>query len=97
MATDSVSNDSSLPSRSGGVPAAIGAVLKNAPAWAVSLLVHVIVLLSMALIVSPVKAVSTLKLKGEELPLLPAASLWLALIALPAPWPMVVRLAAVRV
>ena len=42
-------------------------------------------------------AVSTLKLKGEELPVLPAASLWLALIALPAPWPMVVRLAAVRV
>jgi hypothetical protein len=52
MATDSIPNDSSLPTRSAGVPAAIGAVLKNAPAWAVSLLVHVIVLLSMALIVS---------------------------------------------
>ena len=41
--------------------------------------------------------VSMLKLKGEELPVLPAASLWLALIALPAPWPTAVRLAAVRV
>ena len=39
----------------------------------------------------------TEKVKGEEVPVLPAASVWLAVICLPVPSPMVVRLAAVRV
>ena len=52
MATDSLPNDSVLPAAATNAPAMIGSVLKTAPAWAVSLLVHVIVLLSMALIVS---------------------------------------------
>ena len=80
-------------SRLTGRPGSAIPVTVLSPGW----LLTVASLPPMALIVSPVKAVSTLKLKGEELPLLPAASLWLALIALSAPWPMVVRLAAVRV
>ena len=40
--------------------------------------------------------VSTLKLNGAEVPLLPAASVWEAVIALLLPWPMVVRLVPVR-
>ena len=39
----------------------------------------------------------TEKVKPGEVPVLPARSVWLAVICLPVPSPMVVRLAAVRV
>jgi len=54
MATDSAPDRSTLRSAGAGlsVPSSFGALVRQAPAWAVSLLVHVIVLLSMALIVN---------------------------------------------
>ena len=50
----------------------------------------------MAVITTAGARVSTLKLKGEELPVLPAASLWLALIERALPWPSRARSPAVR-
>ena len=54
MATDTAPEGATLQLAPAARSAAatLGGVIKNAPAWAVSLLVHVIVLLSMALIVS---------------------------------------------
>ena len=57
MATDAAPDDSTFTVAPAAQSAAalLGGLLKNAPAWAVSLLVHVIVLLSMALIVSQLR------------------------------------------
>jgi len=54
MATDTAPDDSTFAVAPTAVSAAaaLGGLVKTAPAWAVSLLVHVIVLLSMALVVS---------------------------------------------
>ena len=40
--------------------------------------------------------VSTPKVKGVDVPILPAGSVWLAVMVLPVPCPMVVMLAVVR-
>jgi len=52
MATDTARDDAPLSAAAGTVSASIARWLKQAPAWAVSLLVHVIILLSLALAVS---------------------------------------------